>query len=257
MVIFFWFVLKISLEIASQVLSTLIHSLSDETSSSFGGFMCSLVLVGVLVMNKRSVLVRLYRIVSVFKFVNSFVNLNISYSLILILGTSVLRIWHSRLRVTIGAGLSHSLEHVVLSVGLSCRRLPWDISHLEVPTWLGAITSSSESFFCNISVRGLIWILGCRDSLLNLVTEFLVNDHRVMKTHVALLHTFAVNLETRNDSLRLVTDILLVVARLASTATHITHARCTVDNTWLRNSVTLAVCQDLSFLHILWILISR
>lgn len=257
MVIFFWFVLKISLEIASQVLSTLVHSLSDETTCSFGVFMSSLVLVCVLVMNKWSILVRLYRIVSVFKFVNSFVNLNISYSLILIWMTSV-HSWYSCLRVTICAlGLSHSLEHVVLSVGLSCRRLPWDVSHLEVPTWLRAITSSSERFLSYVPVRCLIWILGCRDSLLNLVTEFFVNDHRVMKTHVALLHAFAVTLETRNNSLGLVTDILLVVAGLASTATHITHARCTVDNTWLRNSVTLAVCQDLSFLHILWILISR
>lgn len=62
-----------------------------------------------------------------------------------------------------------------------------------------------------------------------------------MKTHVTLLHALRISLETSNDCLRLVTHVLLVITRLASCATHITHARCTVDNTWLRNSVTLTI----------------
>ena len=64
-----------------------------------------------------------------------------------------------------------------------------------------------------------------------------------MKTHITLLHTL-VALKTRNESLgnlRLVADILLVIARLSSGATHITHACCTVNNTRLRNSVALTI----------------
>ena len=78
-------------------------------------------------------MVALYRILSVFKFVNSFINLNISYSLILIL-VAAIPARDSSLRVARGSHLPSSLEHVVLGVGLSGRRLPRDVSHLEVST---------------------------------------------------------------------------------------------------------------------------
>ena len=192
MVIFFWFVLEVSLEVAGQVLSTLIYSLGLKASGSLGTLVGCLMLVGIFVHNKWAVMVALYRILSVFKFVNSFVNLNISYSLILIWVTAI-PARNSSLRITGSTRLPHSLEDVVLGVGLSSRRLPRDVSHLEVSTWLWAIPSPSEGLFSAIPVRGLIWIFGCGDSLLNLVREFLVNDHRVMKTHVTLLHAFRVS----------------------------------------------------------------
>lgn len=240
MVIFFWFILEVSLEVASQILSTLIYGLSLEATSCFGALVGSLMLVCILVHNKWRVLVGLYRILSVSKFVNSSVNLNISYSLILILVTTV-PARNTCLWVASGACLPHSFEHVILCVSLSCGRFPRDVSHLEVSTWFWAITGSSDSLFSGISMRSLIWIFGCRNSLLNLVREFFVNDHRVVKAHIALLHAFWISFQTWHNGLWLVTNVLLIVAWMTSSAAHITHARSTVDNTWLRNSVTLTI----------------
>lgn len=121
------------MEVAGQVLSTLIYSLGLKASGSLGTLVGCLMLICILVHNKRAVVVALYLILSVFKFVNSFVNLNISYSLILI-WVAAIPTRNSSLRITGGTRLPHSLEHVVLGVGLTSRRLPRDISHLEVST---------------------------------------------------------------------------------------------------------------------------
>ena len=243
--------MKVSLVITSQVLTTLVHGLRHKPIL-FVALMCILMKIGILVHDKRWVL-------CIFKLVQPFVNLNISNGLILM---STIFIAHSGLWITANAWLSQPFEHVVLALSgsLASWRLSLDVLgiFLEIPSWFGSISCTSDGFLSDISVRSLIWIFAGGDSFLNLVTEFLIDDHRVMKAHINTVVHFLIVLWSMHyglGCLGLVSDIFLIVAGASSCAAHITHSGGTIDNTWLWNSAALSVHQDLSFLHILWILI--
>lgn len=213
--------------------------------------------ISILVHDERWVLL------SVFQLMKSFINLNISNRLILVRLMNTVFVGYTSLWITSSPWLSQSFEHIVLalSCGLTSRCLSCNISSilLKITSRFWSVPSASYTIFGDISMRSLIWIFSSRDSFLNLITKFLIDNHWIMKTHVTLIDSLFILARMYNSlsSLRWVASVFLVVAGASSDVTHVAHACCTVDDAWLRDSAALPVHLDLSFLHILWILFWR